>query len=612
MMLAVSPARVDPSGQSLEQQLLGLLTPAIFCNDAVLRLGGGDVGQGESPDSQDSEEKQMAVTDEAQRRSADDIELGAESSDYELIGDTTETCLLKIAVQLSRSSRELREVRRRHRRLQEIPFDSSTKYMATLHLLPADLLASMQTGSHQYAGSHRYAIMMKGAPERVVQFTKQVNVEMWLGKSAALAEQGMRVLALATKVLSAAYSPETRSLLDEIHHHAGEFSLVCLVGIMDPPRPEAIEAVRCAQEAGITVKMITGDHPGTAKAIGRMLGLRLSDRVVVGRDLDQNISDLDRIVREYDIFARTTPEHKLRIVQSLQGQDNICCMTGDGVNDAPALKAANMGVAMGIAGTEVAKDAAAMIITDDNFATIVQAIKVGRSTYSNLVKTLAFVLPTNGGQAMCVIIALLVGLPVPITALQILWINMVTSISLGLVFAFEPIQVSLMQRPPRRIDKGIFTRFLSWRVIFVSGLLVIAVLGNFQWERQRSTDIRFLRTAAVTTLFVGQIGYLFSCRDLRQNSSIGGYFLGNSVIYLGILCGTVLQVIFVYALPFQYVFQTRPIDGVAWGKVLMCGLIIFLLVEFEKWLGNNFRKLRGCLPDRSGETLPPAGTPAPP
>ncbi|RYG67885.1 HAD family hydrolase, partial [archaeon] len=388
---------------TIERQLLAYLTPGIYCNDAVLRLGDQKVGYRESRESQD-EEKELSVTDETQRRDTD-IELGTMDSDYKFIGDATETCLLKVAVQLSRNAKDVKDMRKKHKRLQEIPFDSSTKYMATLHLLPTSLLASMQSNREPYASPYRYAIMMKGAPERVLQFTKQVNKEMWLSKSETLARQGMRVLAFAFKVLSTAYTTENRSLLDEIHHHAGEFTLICLVGIMDPPRPEAIEAVRCAQEAGITVKMITGDHPGTAKAIGQMLGLRLSDRVIIGRELDQHMDELDRIVREYDIFARTTPEHKLRIVQSLQSQDNICSMTGDGVNDAPALKAANMGVAMGIAGTEVAKDAAAMIITDDNFATIVQAIKVGRSTYRNLIKTLVFVLPTNGGQAMSVIIA---------------------------------------------------------------------------------------------------------------------------------------------------------------------------------------------------------------
>ncbi|RYH30452.1 hypothetical protein EON65_05025 [archaeon] len=210
---------------------------------------------------------------------------------------------------------------------------------------------------------------------------------------------------------------------------------------------------------------------------------------------------------------------------------------------------------------------------------------------------------------MSVIIALLIGMPVPITALQILWINMVTSISLGLVFAFEPVYAKLMQQPPRRIDKGVFTKFLSWRVLFVSGLLVIAVLVNFQWESQRVSDIRVLRTTAVTTLFIGQIGYLFNCRDLRHNSTLRGYFLGNNAIYLGILCGTVLQVIFIYALPFQYVFQTRPIDGIAWGKVLMWGVAIFFLVEFEKLLDNIKHKLFGRVPDNvdamlSG-TIPP-------
>jgi magnesium-transporting ATPase (P-type) len=335
----------------------------------------------------------------------------------------------------------------------------------------------------------------------------------------------------------------------------------------------------------------------TALAIGKMLGLnatnkrfdeesRGNEQALTGADLDrmEGNEQFDEMVLNNDIFARTTPEHKLRIVKSLQRQGFVCSMTGDGVNDAPALKAANIGVAMGITGTEVAKDAANMILTDDNFATIVDAIRVGRCTYNNLIKIITFVLPSNGGQAFSILGALIIGTEVPITALQILWVNMVTSATLGLVLAFDKPGADILLEKPRHRNKRLFGRFLRWRVVFVTLLLVVAVLGIFHWERERISSVDELRTIAVNTLAFAQIGYLFNCRNLRRNVSIIELFSGNQYIYVGILVVVCLQVIFTYTPPLQYVFDTRPIDGESWAKMLFVCVAVFVLVEGEKYV----------------------------
>jgi magnesium-transporting ATPase (P-type) len=391
----------------------------------------------------------------------------------------------------------------------------------------------------------------------------------------------MRVLGLCYKIV-----PAQTNLAVEMTKPDG-FQMVALLGIMDPPRPEAIVAVQHAHEAFIVVKMITGDHPVTAVAIGRQLGLSVEHAAITGAQLDDLANDekeFDAVVLKNDIFARTTPEHKLRIVQSLQRQGCVCSMTGDGVNDAPALKAANIGVAMGITGTEVAKDAANMIITDDNFATIVDAVRVGRCTYNNLVKILSFMLPTNGGQAFCIITALVIGLDVPITALQILWVNLVTS--LGLVLAFELPHDDIMRHPPRRPGKAIFGKFLSWRVVYVSIIIVCVVLGNFQWEKARFSSLNKLRTISVNTLCASQIGYIFTCRYLRENVNPIKMFTGNPRIYIAVLAVAGFQALFTYAPPFQYIFLSEPLDAQAWGKIAFWGVVVFFCVELEKFIAS--------------------------
>lgn len=413
--------------------------------------------------------------------------------------------------------------------------------------------------------------------------------QKWAAKSEECAQLGMRVVGMAAKIVSNTFIPSHDSIVND----GGDFVLTAMVGIIDPPRPEAIIAVKEAQEAGITVKMITGDHPTTAYAISNKLGISTTAGVVTGNQLDaviNNREEFDRIVLNIDVFARTTPEHKLRIVESLRRQGIVCSMTGDGVNDAPALKAANIGVAMGITGTEVAKNAANVIITDDNFAAIVDAVKIGRNTYSNLVKIITFVLSVNGGQAFSVLTALVIGIPIPVTALQILWVNMLISVTLGIQLAFDQPDEFIMKLLPRRIDKRIFGRLLSWRVGLASVLMVLVVIGIYHWENHRIHDDVYLRTCSVNAMVVSQSFYIFNCRHLRTNISLSKMFLENKLIYVGLAAVGIFQAVFTYTSPFQYLFDVKSIDGESWGKIVFLSLCLFLIVEAEKYISNLLKQ----------------------
>lgn len=555
--------------------IVSMIYPGLFCNAGSILLQNNNVNNNPL-----------------------DIEYGSNSSieNFIIEGDPTETCILTLGAQ-QLTAIELKSLKAKYPCLGEVPFDSATKFMATLHKIPKVELMKRFGDDISYIKDLNDVdfniVFLKGAPEKVCGFCSEDSIPI-LDNATKLASHGMRVLCLAYQIIP--------STLDFIHVFEDEspfktkFKFSSLLGIIDPPRPEAIEAIAQAQQAGITVKMITGDHPLTAAAIGKTLGLHINQQgAITGTLLDELIANdpttFDEIVITNDVFARTTPEHKLRIVESLQRQGKVCSMTGDGVNDAPALKASNLGVSMGITGTEVAKDASKMILTDDNFATIVHAIRVGRCTYDNLIKVLAFVLPTNGGQAFSIIMALVINVQVPITALQILWVNMVTSVTLGLVLAFEKADESVMNLPPRRPNKAIFGRFLTWRILFITTLLVIATLTNYEWEKTRFSSVHKLRTVAVNTFTTCQVGYLFNCRNLRNNpSSWKGYMLGNPVIYIGIFIIGILQVIFTYAPPFQYVFQTESIDGQAWGQIILWAAIIFVIVEIEKWIAERKQK----------------------
>ncbi|PTE19544.1 carbonate dehydratase, partial [Cereibacter changlensis JA139] len=337
------------------------------------------------------------------------------------------------------------------RRLDALPFDSRHRFMAVLS-----------------EGPQGRVTHVKGAPERVLRMCAGVDLPHWHERAEALARRGLRVLALAER-------PETG---DRIHPAAleGGLTFLGLVGLIDPPRPEAIAAIADCRAAGIRVKMITGDHAGTAAAIAAQIGLANPHRVLTGADLDRlDDAQLALEVADVDIFARTSPEHKLRLVTALQAGGLSVAMTGDGVNDAPALKRADAGIAMGLKGSEAAKEAADLVLADDNFASIVAAVREGRTVYDNLKKVISWTLPTNAGEALVVVLALLAGLALPVTAVQILWINLITAVTLGLALAFEPTEAGAMTRPPRRRDAPILSGALVWQVVLVALLFLAAV-----------------------------------------------------------------------------------------------------------------------------------------
>ena len=410
-----------------------------------------------------------------------------------------------------------------------------------------------------------------------------MNKAYWLEAIDDLAKNGQRVLALASLDL-----PHDKRTLDFADMEQG-LRLDGLVGLIDPPRPEAIAAVAECRSAGIAVKMITGDHAATAGAIADQLGLptHAHAKVVTGRDLDDiAAADLPALAAETSVFARTSPEHKLRLVEALQADRDVIAMTGDGVNDAPALKRADVGVAMGRSGTEAAKEAADMVLADDNFASIVAAVREGRTVYDNLTKVIGWTLPTNGGEFLIVLAAIIFGITLPMTPAQILWINMVTTVGLGLVLAFEPAEPDIMKRPPRASDAPILSPFLLWRVVFVSVLFALGALGIFAWAMARGLGIETARTMVVNTVVVLELFYLFSVRYLYGASfTLRGIF-GTPAVLTGIAVIVGLQMTFTYLPAMQYLFQTTGIGFLEGTAIIGTGIALFVILEIEKHVGR--------------------------
>ena len=495
-----------------------------------------------------------------------DAELHRSGNEWTLGGDPTEGALLTLA---AKTGLDIAFEREALRRTDLIPFESQHRFMATLH--------------HDLEG-HAF-IFLKGAPEQVLEVCqfertngddRPLRFNDWQQTMQDAARKGLRLLAVAM-----------RPTADE--HHAlsladvqNGFSLLGVFGIGDPPRDEALLAVARCRSAGIAVKMITGDHLDTACAIGARFGLA-ADGAMTGAEIERMDAAALRVaVTGADIFARASPEHKLALVQALQANGEVVAMTGDGVNDAPALKRADVGVAMGRKGTEAAKEAAEMVLADDNFASIAAAVEEGRTVYDNLRKSLVFVLPTNGGEAMVIVAAIFLGLTLPITPVQILWVNMVTAVTLSLALAFEPSEAGVMSRPPRDPAEPLLNAFLLWRVFFVSCLVVAGALGFFLWEQARGESIAAARTVAVNALVMGEIFYLFNCRFLFAPSYSLHGFIASRPVLISIAVVVALQALFTYVPLFQQLFGTAAIDTVAWWRILLFGVVLFVAVEIEK------------------------------
>ena len=511
-----------------------------------------------------------------------DSRLVSTETGWRLEGDPTEGALWTSAMKAGFSPEKLFK---EWPRQDAIPFESHYQYMATMH---------------RNANQPSPVVYVKGSVESLVSRcrdemsdrgdTVELGVEAIHRQVEGMTDKGLRVLAFARK--------EMPGDIASLNHEdvSGGLTFIGLQGMMDPPRPEAIKAVSACQSAGIRVKMITGDHVGTAKAVARELGILgnsapSADGVALSGSQLETISDRELIdcAAETAVFARVAPVQKLRLVEALQARKQVVAMTGDGVNDAPALRQADIGIAMGITGTEVAKETADMVLTDDNFATIEAAIEEGRSVYDNLMKFITWTLPTNLGEGLVILIAVFAGLTLPILPLQILWINMATAVFLGATLAFEAGEPGIMQRPPRPPGTQMLSRPLAWRILWVGCLITVGCYAAFELALLRGMSDQVARTAAVNLIVFCEIFYLFSCRSLKHSILKLGLF-SNLWLFAGVLTMVLLQLAFTYAPLMNRIFQSRPIDAEEWMVILASGIVVYLLAEADKW---RFRRKEG-------------------
>ncbi|TVR61925.1 MAG: cation-transporting P-type ATPase [Spirochaetaceae bacterium] len=497
-----------------------------------------------------------------------DARLRKEDGEWIVEGLPTEGALLTFGAKAGCDADTVEKV---WKRVDTIPFESEHKYMATLNARESD-------------GTRK--IFLKGAPERVFERCARVlgadgeadfDAESWKSREEELADDGNRVLAVAYKNVG-------KDVDDIGHDDAREgFVLLGLVALIDPPREEAITAVRECHDAGIRVKMITGDHALTARSIAAQLGIGDGKTVVTGTELEETPDNaLPDLVNRVDVFARVSPEHKLRLVTALQKHGYIVAMTGDGVNDAPALKKSDIGIAMGIKGTEAAKEAAEMVLADDNFASIANAVEEGRTVYDNLKKALLFLLPTNGGEGLIIVAAIILGFTLPITPAQILWVNMVTAVTLALSLAFEPMEKNVMKRAPRDPGEALVPGAFLAMIAFVSFLLMAISFGLFSWFYANGAEIETARTIAVNALIIGEIFFLFNSRLMTETSFSRKGLVATRYVWGTSIAVLVLQMGFSY-LPFMNaLFGTAPIGFTEWGIMFACGFGLFAIVEIAK------------------------------
>ncbi|MGL4695558.1 HAD-IC family P-type ATPase [Enterococcus larvae] len=506
-----------------------------------------------APTASTDEETELTIT--SIMNNCQDLKLAGSQSVTELSGNPTELALLKFVDDKPVPFLEKKD---------KIPFSSAYKYMATVHEL----------------SDGKDVLFVKGAPEVLLEMAQLDEAEKnyWKAQAAELAQKGQRVLGFAMKHVSKD---------QELNHDTlTGVAMAGLAGIIDPPKESAIVAVREALQAGIGVKMITGDHKDTAIAIGKQIGLNHTAYALEGKDVD-HLSDeeLQRQVKKVDIFARTTPEHKLRIVTALQKNGEVVGMTGDGVNDAPALKKADIGIAMGIKGSEVSKQAADMVLADDNFATITRAVKEGRRIFDNLKKTINFFLPTALAQGLIVIFALMTNLPLPLTPVQILWVNMVTTITLSYALGFEPANESIMKRSPRDPKEPMLSGYSIFRIVYVSLLITVpAYLIAMQAESQLVQQTMLLQSIVLAQAF-----YMLNCRELLD-PSINKAMFKNKAIFISLACLAVLQGIVLLVPIAQQAIGLTVLTTSQHLSILLNTFGIFLIVELEKLVTKKIRK----------------------
>ncbi|SFM14306.1 cation-transporting P-type ATPase [Marinobacter zhejiangensis] len=499
-----------------------------------------------------------------------DAELHKQEASWHVEGDPMEGALLALAGKVELYPEELRS---RWRRTDVIPFDTRHRFMATLN--------------HDHRGHG--SIFLKGAPEAVLALcvgqldvngdVQPLEERQWHRLAEQIAAAGQRVLAFAYRPVSASHSVVELADLEQ------DLVMIGLAGFIDPPREEALAAVVECQRAGIAVKMITGDHASTAAAIGHQLGLPNSHHTLTGTELDRLSEDqLAAVVRDINIFARTSPEHKLRLVKALQSQGMTVAMTGDGVNDAPALRRADIGIAMGGKGTEAAKEVSDLVLADDNFASIVAAVREGRTVWDNIRKMIGWTLPTSSGEAFAIVVALLAGLALPVTPIQILWVNMITTVSLGLALAFEPTEEGAMRRCPRPRHDSLLSGALLWQIALVTALIVCGVFGIYSYAVGQGYTVELARTLAMNTLVVMEIFYLFFIRNMNSTTSSWNLVRGTPVVWLAVVGVTLGQVVITYLPPAQTVFGTRAVSLVDAVLVIAIGFALYVAVELEKQL----------------------------
>jgi len=533
---------------------------------------GYDPHGGISTDGKDVLLEDRPLLNEAVRAAVlcNDASLEHKGDKWLVHGDPMEGALLVAGM---KAGLELESELKHYPRTDLIPFESEHRFMATLHHSHSD-------------GSF---IFVKGAPERLLEMCasqrtldgeQTLDKEYWLDKIDNMAQHGQRVLAIAVK-------PVTQEKIELTFNDVkNELTMLALFGLIDPPREESISAIKQCQRAGIRVKMITGDHGGTAQAIARQLKLENTSELLTGHDIESMSEDvLRQRVRQVDVYARVNPGHKLLLVRLLQEQGDVVAMTGDGVNDAPALKRADVGTAMGVNGTEAAKEAAEMVLADDNFASIAHAVEEGRTVYDNIKKAILFILPTNGGEALIILGAVILGFrELPMTPVQILWVNMITAVTLALSLAFEPSEKNAMQRPPRDSQQPMLTTHLIWRVAFVSLILMTGTFGLFLWEMERGVSIEHARTVAVNTLVIFEIFYLFNSRYITDTVFNWAGFTENRFVLMSIAVLIMFQLGFTYLAPMQTLFGTASIGPDVWLRIVVISSSVLFLVEIEKYV----------------------------